>query len=121
MRTWTFDQRTGELHDPAGVYVATGYSGHPPHTNVPQAEALPGEGPIPRGVWEMFRFDVMGAGLGPFVIRLRPLQPVHGRSGFAVHGDSLTRPGFASHGCVILARAVRLRMWRSNCHTLQVV
>lgn len=121
MECWEYHQATGELLDPHGVHVATGYSGQPPHVNVPEAEGLRALGPIPRGVWEMFRFDVGTLSLGACVIRLRPLQYAHGRTGFAIHGDSLSRPGYASHGCIILPRHVRYLLWRSSCHTLRVV
>jgi hypothetical protein len=44
-----------------------------------------------------------------------------GRSGFLMHGDSKEHPGCASHGCVILPRAVREQVWTSGDSDLEVL
>jgi hypothetical protein len=44
-----------------------------------------------------------------------------GRSEFRIHGDSIAHPGMASHGCIILPRAVRDAIWRSGDRALEVV
>lgn len=40
---------------------------------------------------------------------------------FRIHGDSIRAPGTASHGCIILPRAIRDRIWASGDRALQVV
>jgi hypothetical protein len=127
---WTYNQKTGELLW-NGEHMARGYSGYDDGDGVPE----PGEGqndprlddtknigPIPKGLWKMTKvfFDTRR---GPFCIRLLPQAGTvtHGRSGFLIHGDSISVPGSASHGCIILPRPVRIKMWESEDHDLEVV
>lgn len=124
---WTYKQLTGELfHN--GKFVAKGYSGHEWGKNNPSAEAAPSVGPIPCGKWRMVdNYD--SANVGPCAIKLdavdaHPGDDKHDRTGrgaFRIHGDSIRAPGTASHGCIILQRAVRLNMWASGDHDLEVV
>jgi hypothetical protein len=125
--SWTYAQRTGELRR-NGVVVAKGYSGHEWGRNNPAAEAAPGMGPIPCGKWRMVEmYD--SPNVGPRTIKLdavdaHPGDDRHDRTGrgaFRIHGDSIARPGTASHGCIILPRAVRLAMWASNDRLLEVL
>jgi hypothetical protein len=44
-----------------------------------------------------------------------------GRDGFLIHGDSVENPGTASHGCIILPRAVRDQISASGDKQIQVV
>jgi hypothetical protein len=44
-----------------------------------------------------------------------------GRSAFFIHGDSRTRPGTASNGCIILSRPTRTAIDRSDDKVLVVV
>lgn len=124
---WTYRQSTGELfHD--GRSYAKGYSGHDWGKNNPSAEAAPRMGPIPCGKWRMV--DIYdSANVGPRAIKLdavdaHPGDDKHdrtGRSAFRIHGDSIRSPGTASHGCIILQRTVRVAMWQSGDHDLEVV
>lgn len=118
---WRYVQKTGELIDPHGEIVAVGYAGNGEHRNRPESEDRPNRGPLPRGTY------IIGAPRtttthGPYVLPLTPgMQPMHGRAGFLVHGDSRTRPGTASHGCVIVPKAARVRIWESGDRLLTVV
>ena len=60
---------------------------------------------------------------GPFTILLEPAPGTDtlGRSAFRIHGDSVRAPGTASHGCIILPRAIRDHIWRSGDRDLEVV
>ena len=60
---------------------------------------------------------------GPFVLRLTPAptNEMFGRDGFLIHGDSIEHPGSASHGCIILPRAIREAIAKSDDDTLHVV
>ena len=117
----TYHQATGELEGlPDGT--VTGYSGHPPSKNDPDAQESPSQGPIPRGFW------LVGAAedsphMGPLAIALSPAPGTQtfGRSGFFVHGDSMTNPGFASHGCIILPRGAREAIVANGVTEIEVV
>jgi hypothetical protein len=121
MMAWTWDQSKGELlHD--GVFIANGYSGAELGKNNPAMQAARGVGPIPRGQWTMTGVE-NGGPTGPFTIVLSPCTATDtcGRSAFRIHGDSIAHPGTASHGCIILPRAIRERIWDSLDHVLEVV
>lgn len=124
---WTYKIQTGELFR-NDQFVAKGYSGHEWGKNNPAAQAAPRIGPIPVGKWRMVAlYD--SANVGPRAIRLdaadmSPGNDRHdgtGRSAFRIHGDNIHAPGKASHGCIILPRAIRLKMWRSDDHELEVI
>lgn len=118
---WIYDQSSGKLsHN--GEPVATGYAGHAWGKNNPNADAAPGIGPIPRGLWRLVSV-ANSKNTGPFTITLEPAPgtDTHGRSQFRCHGDSIAHPGEASHGCIILPRPIRERIWASNDRTLEVV
>jgi hypothetical protein len=72
-------------------------------------DKVPNIGPIPRGDWTIAGPPVDSKDHGPYVLKLNPAPSAetHGRSGLLMHGDSKEHPGSASHGCVILTRAVR--------------
>lgn len=99
---FAYQQKTGRLLAGA-LHVADGYSGQPPHVNDPAAESLQETGPIPRGAYLLDQVDDTTK-LGPLAIRLVPFVTtvLYGRDGFWIHGDSAAKPGYASHGCIIL-------------------
>lgn len=120
--TWQFSTRDGSLyHD--GAKIGKGYSGQPPHVNVPEDERMKDKGPIPRGYWTITGRPYDSSLLGPFVLVLEPLvgTPVYGRSAFRIHGDSKSNPGFASRGCIILDRGLRETIWNSSDRDLLVI
>jgi hypothetical protein len=119
---WTYAQKTGELQQD-GEHVATGYSGAADGKNNPEMQNVPNFGPIPRGDWTISGPPIDTLDHGPYVLRLQPNgeTETHGRSGFLMHGDSKTHPGTASHGCIIVPRAVREQVWRSGDRDLEVV
>lgn len=118
---WVYEQKTGHLYR-GGVIVGAGYSGSPDGKNDPTKQDQAGVGPVPRGIYSI------GAPAdtethGPFVMRLTPDtgNQMFGRDGFLIHGDSVKTPGTASHGCVIMPRAVREAIWASGDRRLLVV
>ena len=119
---WTYAQKTGELQKD-GKPVATGYSGIGTGKNNPEMQKVRNVGPIPEGDWKIVGPPVNTAEHGPFVLKLEPATETQtfGRGGFLVHGDSRESPGCASHGCVILPRAVREQVWNSGDRDLEVV
>lgn len=119
--SWIWDQSAGELSR-GGAVVSRGYAGFGRGKNNPALQAAVGIGPIPRGRWRIAGVHD-SANTGPFTIILEPLPGTDtcGRSAFRIHGDSIRHPGEASHGCIILPRAVRTKVWRSDDHVLEVV
>lgn len=121
--SWKYDQSTGDLHDPSGGFVGTGYSGAgrtlEEGRNNPAMEADPGKGPIPAGLWSIGAPVDHPDTIGPYAMPLTPVgHDAHGRSAFFIHGNNKTDN--ASHGCVILAPAMRHAIWNSGDHTLEV-
>jgi Protein of unknown function (DUF2778) len=110
--------------------MAVGYSGQPPHKNFPADEGLEGLGPIPAGVWKMTAMVPESAKHGPDVIVLEPDEETRLRivtlgrdpDSFRMHGERLNGPpGFASDGCIIMPRTVRMACWNSTDHDLTVM
>ena len=60
---------------------------------------------------------------GPYVLPLTPDPEnlMYGRDGFLIHGDSITNPGSASEGCIILPRSARTMIAASGDNRLEVV
>jgi hypothetical protein len=118
---WLYSQSSGALsHD--GKHIGTGYSGRDEHKNRPESQTLQGLGPIPRGSYEIQPPRDTDSH-GPYVMPLRSDigNVMFGRSGFLIHGDSKAAPGTASHGCIILPRAIRETVWQSGDRQLSVV
>lgn len=118
---WKYSQSDGKLFDADGKLVGNGYSGHGAGRNNGAMQASIGTGPIPVGVWRMTAMREDGGHTGPFTIVLEP-EPgteTYGRSAFRVHGNNATND--ASNGCIIMPRGVRLAMWDSDDHLIEVV
>jgi hypothetical protein len=119
---WRWDQSAGELSR-NGAPVCKGYSGAGRGKNNPSMQAARGVGPIPQGKWKITGEPYTSGNTGPFTMVLQPDMGTNtwGRSEFRIHGDSIAHPGSASHGCIILPRAVREKIWRSGDRDLEVV
>jgi len=122
MMAFIYEIQTGKLLDPTGALIAIGYSGKGEHKNQPGATSLHNEGPIPAGTYRIGPpTDTVTH--GPFVLPLTPDPDnlMWGRAGFLMHGDSVTEPGTASEGCIIMPRMIREQVAADLDHTLQVV
>lgn len=119
---WVWHQKVGKMYDKNGSCVGCGYSGLDAGKNNPAMQADHGTGPIPQGTYKMTGLEQNGP-TGPNTVILVPDKDTNtfGRSEFRIHGDSVSHPGQASHGCIILPLLVRLRIWGSHDHDLQVV
>lgn len=120
---WTYMQQNGWLMDPNGKQFAIGYAGFPPNgKNNPLMQTVKGIGPLPVGRYRITA-PVDTTRHGPFVLRLEPdmANEMYGRAGFAIHGDSHTQPGEASHGCIVMNKVVRAMIWQSGDRDLLVV
>lgn len=122
-RTWTYEQATGAVLDETNTYRESGYSGFGEGKNNPDMQDVAGVGPIPRGLFTI-EPPHNSPHVGPFAMCLTPIgEQMHlfGRDNFLIHGDSKEHPGEASHGCIILPRALREKIWNSGCHQIEVV
>jgi hypothetical protein len=119
MHKW--DQSRGEWSRD-GVVLSRGYSGLGRGKNNPDMQEAKGVGPIPQGKWKIGAHYDSG-NTGPFTIVLTPDlgTKTFGRSDFRIHGDSIKFPGAASHGCIILPRAMREKIAASRDTELLVV
>lgn len=121
---WTYCQATGELFKDDGELVARGYSGFGVGKNNPALQGEPNIGPIPCGTYTIERpeYTEFPGPHGPFVLPLAPdvSNDMQGRSGFLMHGDSISHAGCASHGCLIFARSTRERVAASGDNRLRV-
>lgn len=125
--TWQYQQSTGRLTKD-GKLIAIGYSGHGAGKNNPALEHVRATGPIPRGRWKIVGPPYNSPNVGPYTLKLfsvdSKIDDVHeatGRSAFRIHGDSISNPGTASNGCIILARTIRSMIWNSGDRDLVVV
>ena len=121
---WTFNVKLGKLYSPDGEFFANAYSGLGNAKNNPMMEKAVGQGPIPRGLYEYeAKFIDPPTHTGPYATRINPLPGTEtfGRGDFEEHGDSLTNPGEASHGCIILDRPHRILRAASAVKQLRVI
>ena len=110
---WTFNNSTGELLDPSGDHVETGYAGgaagaRPEAVNNPEYQYTKGVGPLPVGLYLMEE-AVEGSHLGPLAIPLTPdsANDMRGRGDFYIHGDHIGKVRSASDGCIIMSHGTR--------------
>ncbi len=125
---WVYKQSTGELCDPTGVVVATGYAGNGPvGINNPDAQDKHDIGPLPRGFYTL-KSCTDDKHLGPVTLGLKPDSDnvMFGRSGFLIHSmriSEIVHPNTreSSHGCIIMPRKTREALWASADHRLEVI
>lgn len=118
---WVYAQRTGELTH-SGAKVGVGYSGKGVGKNNPDAQKIGFVGPIPVGRYTIQR-PVDTKTHGPYVLWLTEFSTneMWNRDDFGIHGDSIVAPGTASEGCIILPYAIRVAIWESGDHVLEVI
>ena len=121
---WTFAIRQGAFKSADGLFVTQAYSGHGPGVNNPDMQSAHGVGPIPVGLYRIGS-PINSPNTGPYAMPLEPLDGTntYGRSAFEIHGDLVGHEGeqLASHGCIILDRPYRERIWQSGDHLVAVV
>lgn len=117
---WLYKQSTGELFY-LGALIARGYSGAGAGKDNPAMQDAVNLGPIPQGTYAIGA-PSNSAHVGPFALALDPVDAdTFGRDAFFIHGDSLEHPGQASHGCIVLPRAVREQIAGSGDTLLTVI
>jgi hypothetical protein len=119
---WRYLQKTGELFSPSGEIVGSGYAGKGNATNDPDQQCVTDMGPIPRGFYTILP-AMTHPRLGNIALPLKPddNNEMCGRSDFFIHGDSVSDPGNASKGCIIMNHTVRRMVSVSIDKRLRVV
>ena len=124
MQNWKWKQGAGELYltnRPVVTPFATGYSGLAAGKNNPAMESSPDMGPIPRG-WYTVGEERNQPAPVTLVLEPDPENQMFGRNGFLIHADNIQRPGWASTGCIIIAkRSDREAIRDSGVSRLEVV
>lgn len=118
---WIYRQSTGDLSY-KGQVVDRGYSGAAIARNNPSLERLPAVGPIPRGTYRVGP-PHDSRKTGPYTLDLTPIKGTntYGRTAFKMHSDSITHPGNASEGCIVMHVHTRQRVWGSNDWELEMI
>jgi hypothetical protein len=123
---WTYEQSTGKLFNPAGVFVDEGYSGFGQGVNNPTMEFDPNVGPIPQGLWTIGS-PYNSPTLGPLVLALTAMAgtQTEGRDLFRMHGDSQADLNAhlqdGSRGCIVIQHSTRIIVSESGDKVLNVV
>lgn len=119
---WVWGQRQGVLVTPMGKFAEYGHAGRLEGRNNPDMERVKGIGPLPCGLYTM-QIPHNSPTTGPYTLTLIPdaSNDMHGRSSFAIHGESTTDPENSSHGCIVVSREARVRAWESGDHRLMVI
>lgn len=118
---WTYSQSKGLIQQD-GRLQGAGYSGHGPGLNAPDQEAVPNVGPIPRGHWQIVRWDDHHGNKGPCVAVLAPVgHDAHGRSAFLIHGPHANDHMDSSDGCIVTGPLIRQDWRASNDMDLEVI
>jgi len=120
-----YEQASGRmLVRESGTYdtIGVGYSGSASRggKNDPSKQCVKETGPLPRG---RYTIGPPIVGPSPYSLRLTPdpANDMCGRSGFLIHGDSISHPGNASDGCIILTRPEREAIVKTGLTLLIVV
>lgn len=119
---WRYNQTSGCMSDPSGAIVAVGYAGSPEGKNNPAKQDVAMVGPLPQGRYTVGEPSLDHPKLGPLAL---PLTPHHenqmfGRGGFFIHADSITHPGAASEGCIVMPKHAREMIAASPDKDLEV-
>lgn len=122
MVNFTWSQSYGDISDPGGEVWGSGYSGFGAGKNNPAMQNIHNVGPIPQG-WYTIGDPYNSEKLGPFVMDLiqDPENEMFDRDEFRMHGDSISHPGSASEGCIVLDPVTRHKVAASGIKRLQVI
>jgi hypothetical protein len=109
-----YHQTTGKITTDIDVLIGQGYAGQGKGKNNPKMQNVVNVGPLPRGKY-FIGIPYDSEHTGPFTIPLKPFDTnkMYGRSDFKIHGDSISNPGTASYGCIIMSRKTREAI--NNC------
>lgn len=115
-----YEQSTGVLRR-NGVQIGTGYAGHGEGKNNPALESIHDVGPLPRGfyvIWPPSNHPQLGP--NAMMLTADSGNTMYGRCAFFMHNDSISHPGDASEGCIVMPNQVLLEVSKGD-KILQVV
>jgi hypothetical protein len=120
---WQYQQSTGDMTDPDGDPVATGYAGNGDGLNNPALQFTPNVGPLPQGSYTIGPPHQPVDHMGPLALPLwpDPATVMQGRFGFFIHGDTPAMDHTASDGCIVLEHDARAQIDASPDKALIVV
>lgn len=106
--TWVYKVSAHSFYHNGTYKFDAKYTGRPGFKDDSAYECVKNKGPLPRGTYT----------IGPafyhkrtkaWTIRLTPYieNQMCGRDGFMIHGESVSHPGEASNGCIILDMSYR--------------
>lgn len=105
---WTWKISSGTLLNLNGIAVGHGYAGNGEGLNNPAKTNVHDVGPLPVGKYKIGApYDDAQVGVFALPLTPDPSNEMFGRSLFRIHGDNKAMNHTASHGCIILPRAVR--------------
>lgn len=116
-----YEQKAAILTFPDGTKFS-GYAGRDAGKNNPDMQNVKGIGPLPIGKYYGTELHEDDPVVGKYAIVLTPdpSNQMFGRNSFFLHGDSIDHPGEASHGCIVMPKAARLKFWEGDDHTILV-
>jgi len=129
--SWAYKIAAHSLTPPNGALPFTEglYSGaFGESQNNPECCSDVNQGPIPTGNWRATAL-LDDPKTGPDTIVLTPADAATLRAvtesgrdpfSFRIHGDDIADPGHGSEGCIVAPRDVRMAIWNSDDHSLQV-
>lgn len=121
-KMWIYVQKTGNLYNGNGLFIASGYAGHGEGVNNPALQNIHQEGPLPCGIYTIGA-PYHNPKTGVYTMNLvpDPGNVMFGRSDFRIHGDNGKGNRSASEGCPVFPHEVRTKVWESGDHTLKVI
>ncbi|POU00322.1 DUF2778 domain-containing protein [Escherichia sp. ESNIH1] len=119
--TWEYDVKTAQFYHNGTYVFSARYAGADGYYNDPSKECVMGKGPLPRGTYHIGA-PFFHPHAKKYTMRLTPSSSNNmcGRDGFLIHGDSISKPGHASNGCIILDLNYRIKIGTSHDHVLIV-
>jgi Tlde1 domain len=120
--SWRYSQGSGLIASEVGVAIGRGYSGFGPGLNNPAMQMDKDVGPIPQGKYMFGQLIAHDPVVGEYAIPLipDPANTMYSRADFLIHGDNEALDHTASHGCIVLPYTIRMELWESADHSLEV-
>lgn len=120
---WQYDRAQKLLSRNYVNELAVCYCGNGEGLNNPEMERVKDVGPLPAG---RYRFTNLAnshiTGPNTIILEYDPSNEMYGRNFFRIHGDNKTKDHSASDGCIVIEpMEIRIKMWHSGDHTLEVI
>ena len=119
--TWVYKVKEAKFYLDGTFKFNALYAGAGGYYNDPSQQCVKNKGPLPAGKYKIgnpFQHTTAGG----YVLRLTAdsSNNMCGRDGFLIHGDSGSRPGEASNGCIVVLLNHRIEIHTSKDRVLVV-